>query len=698
MKIDKGRIINDFIEPNKRQYAIPVYQRNYEWSKEQCVKLFEDIVMAYKNDRTHFCGSVVYAPLKEEKNIHYYVIIDGQQRLTTIYLLLKALIDLAETDATREAITETLFNHDKFDAFGIDIASKLKLKPIKSDDNQLRLLMENKYDSMDKNSGIWNNYELFRTLVQEQLADGMYVKDIYKGVEKLICASILLEQEDNAQEMFERINSTGVPLSLADKIRNFVLMTDANQESLYENYWLKAELLVGRNNMTAFFLDYLNTKIDGFAKEVDAYEVFKEVYRDGNFTNENMLAEILHYAEFYHAFLYGDKKYGDAVNSLLKSLQKLKQTTVFLFLFPVFDDYHNNVIELTDLEKVLRFLLNYSIRRTICEVGSNSLRGLYKTLYSRVFARPENKNNYYDAIVSFFQQLTSRDVLPSDEEFVMALKYNNLYRKNALCKFLLTAIENQGKEQLITDNLTIEHIMPQNKNLSTAWQKMLGIDKWHEVQGKYLHTLGNLTLTGYNSELGDKPFADKQKDLDELVTKVVRLYADVKGLTEWNEDAIENRAAKLAGNILKLYSIELPQQVISFADPRYKEYTCDDPDEATFKAPNYYVLQGERVNMSNFAGMLRSIIKRLYEQDSSIIEEMARDNEKILSWSKVVMFSYDADQTQGDYILEGTDIYESAGFSAAHIMYIIRELLDRYDIDRSDFVYSARSYKTGDKE
>lgn len=698
MKIDKGRIINDFIEPNKRQYAIPVYQRNYEWSKEQCVKLFEDIVMAYKNDRTHFCGSVVYAPLKEEKNIHYYVIIDGQQRLTTIYLLLKALIDLAETDATREAITETLFNHDKFDAFGIDIASKLKLKPIKSDDNQLRLLMENKYDSMDKNSGIWNNYELFRTLVQEQLADGMYVKDIYKGVEKLICASILLEQEDNAQEMFERINSTGVPLSLADKIRNFVLMTDANQESLYENYWLKAELLVGRNNMTAFFLDYLNTKIDGFAKEVDAYEVFKEVYRDGNFTNENMLAEILHYAEFYHAFLYGDKKYGDAVNSLLKSLQKLKQTTVFLFLFPVFDDYHNNVIELTDLEKVLRFLLNYSIRRTICEVGSNSLRGLYKTLYSRVFARPENKNNYYDAIVSFFQQLTSRDVLPSDEEFVMALKYNNLYRKNALCKFLLTAIENQGKEQLITDNLTIEHIMPQNKNLSTAWQKMLGIDKWHEVQGKYLHTLGNLTLTGYNSELGDKPFADKQKDLDELVTKVVRLYADVKGLTEWNEDAIENRAAKLAGNILKLYSIELPQQVISFADPRYKEYTCDDPDEATFKAPNYYVLQGERVNMSNFAEMLRSIIKRLYEQDSSIIEEMARDNEKILSWSKVVMFSYDADQTQGDYILEGTDIYESTGFSAAHIMYIIRELLDRYDIDRSDFVYSARSYKTGDKE
>ena len=238
MKIDKGRIINDFIEPNKRQYAIPVYQRNYEWSKEQCVKLFEDIVQAYKKDRTHFCGSVVYAPLKEEQNIHYYIIIDGQQRLTTIYLLLKSLIDLAENDTTRELIAETLFNRDKFDKFAIDKASKLKLKPIKSDDNQLRLLMENKYDDIEKNSGIWRNYELFCSLVQAQLDAGMYVKDIYKGVEKLICASILLEQEDNAQEMFERINSTGVPLSLADKIRNFVLMTDADQESLYENYWL----------------------------------------------------------------------------------------------------------------------------------------------------------------------------------------------------------------------------------------------------------------------------------------------------------------------------------------------------------------------------------------------------------------------------------------------------------------------------
>ena len=129
MKIEPGRIMNDFIEPNKRQYIIPVYQRNYEWDREQCVKLFEDIVQAFRRDKSHFVGSVVYAPLKQVHGILYYVIVDGQQRLTTIYLLLKALIDCAKTDKERESILETVFNRDKFDEYGIQDASKLKLKP-----------------------------------------------------------------------------------------------------------------------------------------------------------------------------------------------------------------------------------------------------------------------------------------------------------------------------------------------------------------------------------------------------------------------------------------------------------------------------------------------------------------------------------------------------------------------------------------
>ena len=280
MRIEKGGIINDFIEPNKKQYSIPVYQRNYEWSKEQCTKLFEDILTAHKKDRYHFTGSVVFAPLKTEKKIEYFIVIDGQQRLTTIYILIKALIDMAESEKEKEDLLSALYNIDKFRQYDIDESSKLKLKPVKSDNQQLMLLMDGKLEEMDKSSGIYRNYNLFCDLIRNAMEEDedIGVSNIYDGLEHLTCATIRLDEEDNAQEIFERINSTGVPLSLADKIRNFVLMTDIDQERLYEDYWLKAENLVGYDRLTAFFLDFLNIKVEGFPKEDEAYEVFKDIF------------------------------------------------------------------------------------------------------------------------------------------------------------------------------------------------------------------------------------------------------------------------------------------------------------------------------------------------------------------------------------------------------------------------------------
>lgn len=697
MFIYQGSIVNNFLSQNRQQYKIPVYQRNYEWSIEQCKKLFEDIVQAARRNQLHFTGSVVYQPLAPNKGIGNNIIIDGQQRLTTIYILIKALVDCA-TEAEKAIPMASLFNTDEFNQFNLDETTKVKLKPAKDNNDQLLNLLYDKHELIDKNCEIYRNYTYFCELIREQKTQGITVPDIYRGIGMLTVAVIQLDANDKAQEIFERINSTGIPLSLADKIRNHVLMTDVNQDYLYDEYWLKVEKLLPKDYISTFFLDYLNIKVEGFVKESDAYDAFKEVFKNGSFTNESMLQEIRHYAEYYHDFLFGnEKKYGKEADTLLKSLQKLKQTTVFLFLFKVFDDYNSGVIDRKELTKVLRFLLNYSIRRLICEVGSNSLRGLYKTLYSRLFAREENKKHYYDSLVSFFQQLTSRDALPSDEEFLAALKENNLYRKHALCKYLLVSIENGGKEKLETENLSIEHIMPQNKNMSTAWQKMLGIDVWKEVQEKYIHTLGNLTLTGYNSELGDLPFKEKKLKLDEYGSKITTLYSDVKTCNIWNADAITARANRLSELILKLFPIEHPQESISFADPRFKEYTVEEPDNATYKTPNYYVLQGERVNVTNFAEMTRSVIERLYESNETIIESMARSNERILPWSQVVMFSYDVNQTYGDYRLGNTDIYESTGFSASHLMQIIKALLERYDIDVTEFVYSARSNKS-DKE
>lgn len=696
MFIYQGSVIANFLGQNGRQYKIPVYQRNYEWSWEQCDKLFEDVVTAGQRNQLHFCGSIVFKPIAPTKGIGNNIVIDGQQRLTTIYILLKALSDMAQNDSEKMLPQGAIFNTDQYNQFQLDETSKMKLKPAKDNNDQLLDLIYDKHDKIDTTCEIYRNYEHFCDLIRGKQAEGITVSDIYRGIGLLTVAVIQLDDNDNAQEIFERINSTGIPLSLSDKIRNFVLMTEVDQDRLYESYWLKAEQILSRDQLEGFFLDYLNFKMDGFTKESTAYDDFKALYVRGRYTNETMLGEILHYAQQYHAFYCGDKLHlSNEANQFLDSIRKLNQTTVYIFLFSVFDDFEAGVIDDETLCKVLRLLLNYSIRRLICEVGSNSLRGLYKTLYGRVFNRPENKNNYYDAIVSFLLQLTSKDVMPSDAEFVVALKERNLYRKNALCKYLLVAIENQGKEQIKTDALTIEHIMPQNKNLSTAWQKMLGSD-WELVRERYLHTLGNLTLTGYNSELGDLPFAEKLDMLSDKNTHVTVLYSDVKDKTEWNAQTIEARSERLSKKVLKLFPIELPTTKIDFSDPRYQLYTVADPHNATYKWVNYYELLGERVNVDSFALMVRSVAGKLYNLNSSIINRMARSLEVFPAWQNPV-FAYDKDAIRNAVKLKNdSDIYISTGYSAYDCICFIKALLKKYDLDlEEDFVYSARPSNIG---
>lgn len=697
MKIKSGRMLNDYIEPNKKQYCIPVFQRDYAWTEEQCTKLFEDIVMAYKKDRPHFCGSFVYAPLGSKKHIDSYIIIDGQQRFTTLYILIKALADSADDDRDKEALQRYLYNEDKFNRYGLDEKSKLKLKPVKTDNDQLLLLMSGKIEQMDKSRRgiIYHNYMLFMQLIKSFLEESSAnsVLMINDGIEKLICADIRLDTDDNAQEIFERINSTGIKLGLADLIRNYILMTDTDQERLYEEYWLTVQNLLPDKLLDNFFIDYLNMKSDGFVKESEAYKSFKQVYVEGKYDNEKMLQEILHYAKQYYVFCYGSSDFGAEVNKALAGLRKLKQTTVYLFLFRVFDDYENGIINKNELARVLKMLLSYSIRRLVCEIGSNTLRGLYKTLYGRVFEKKENKNTYYDSLVSFFLQQTSKNTIPSDNEFVTALQEKNLYSKNALCKYLLCAIENQGKETLDTENLSIEHIMPQNKNLSMSWQKMLG-ENWQSVHEKYLHTLGNLTLTGYNSELGDKPFEKKKEKLEETITHIAVLYRDVKDKSEWNSVNMEKRAKRLAEIILKLFPIEQPKTKIEFTDPHYKLYTLANPDDATYKTVNYFEFLGERVNVSSFAEMVRSIAQILYDMDNSIIDDMAKKHEPLPEWTTPA-FSYEEDGVRNPFKLRNCNIYISTGYSASACIFFIRCLMKKYEFDISeDFVYSAKPNNT----
>ena len=355
MKSNDNEILQ-LLSNNDVTFFIPPYQRNYEWAQKQCVKLFDDIILAAHRKKNHFCGSVVCAQLETaESQVESFIVIDGQQRLTTIYLLLIAMRDKLEKGHTLDILNKTLVNASRHGNIPLDKASKLKLKPVKEDNDQLLLLVDGKFDEIDKSSGLWRNYDLFCHLIDSRCEqfkneDRDVLEEISEGLDYLTCAKITLDPDDNAQEIFERINSTGVPLSLSDKIRNFILMTDTKQEELYEKYWLKIETNLHKENLNSFFINYLNFKVDGFPKEDEAYDTFKYVFENGHYSNESMLKELFRYAEFYRSFIYGNAVYGDKINGILDSLRKLKQTTLFVFLFRVFDDFEDGVIQQLELE------------------------------------------------------------------------------------------------------------------------------------------------------------------------------------------------------------------------------------------------------------------------------------------------------------------------------------------------------------
>ena len=687
MEIYKGRIFDDFIDQNKIQYVIPVYQRNYEWTDEECKKLYEDIITIVKVGNQHFCGSIVYSYLQEIEGVKQLVIIDGQQRLTTIFLLIKALADLGINDVDKERI-ECLFNKDKYDELKLSNLYKLKLKPVKTDNDEFLKLMNNKFENL-KDSKIKDNYYLFKDLISNSLNNGIEIKEIFKALEKLICARIILDSNDDAQEIFERINSTGVPLNLADKIRNYVLMRTKNQDYLYQKYWLELEKFLPEEKLNTFFNDYLLFKIEGNVSDSNSYQNFKDLcINNFNDNKEDILKDLTHYAKIYSSFIYGDSLYSEDINNYLKLLRIINQTTVYLFLLNVFNDYLSNIISKEDLELTLKFIFNYIVRRTICGIRSGSLRGLFRKIYYRIFNNENNKKHYYDAIICFFKGLNTQDKIPTDDEFFNSLKYTNLYNKGPLCKILLTNIENSNKEKVAEESLTIEHILPQNRLLSTEWQKMLG-SNWLEIQNKYLNTLGNLTLTSYNSEMGDKPFNYK-KNIVVSSAKTVILSQEIIDSDMWNEKIIESRANRLGNILLKVYKIDEPNTIVEFKDERFSQFSFDEPNDATGKTPNYVMIEGNGFPVSTFKDVLVVVVEYLYEKDKNILNDIAINNKTLLSWTKQIHISNNPNGMKYCYRINNSNIYVKTGISASHVVYIIKELLYRYGIDSDDCYYSAR--------
>lgn len=672
----KAWLFSDIIEKNKRVFKVPVYQRNYDWNNIQCEKLYQDIMNANKRDHKHFMGTIVYIVGLDGSTLNEVLIIDGQQRLTTMYILLKALYDAAKGVSVRiEAeIEEVMFNRN------CDEKYKLKLKPVKSDNEQLLLLIKDKTDEMDRNSNIYKNYITFKNLIEETVTSGLELNDILNGIKKLEMVEIVLDksQGDEPQKIFESINSTGLELSLADLIRNYLLMDDLNQDELYENYWSVIEKNVGYRNLGDFVINFLNSQISKSVNDKNAYRLFKEHCEENNLSHEDVLKNLKRTSKYYGAFIGETQFYSNEISDYLRAFYTIKQTTVLPFLFRVFNDYEDGNIDEVTLCKVLDYLLTYLVRITACEINKN-LSKFMKSMYDRFF--DGSYDNYYKKFVIFLNDLRANNRMPTDSEFEEALIHKSLYKK-PICKFVLSVIENSTKEHIDITNLTIEHILPQKEN-AIVWKKEVG-DNYNRVYEIYLHTLGNLTITGHNSELGTKSFTDKKNIICEN-SKANVLNKEVLSAERWDESSILNRA-KVLSNILidKFNYVEMHSDI---SETNELSFSVNSGIDFSNTKPEGFSFVGEYTKVASWADLLTKFISLVYDLDTEMLSDLAASDYSIPNADRTYI-SNDERKLRKAKQVDNSGIFFETNLSSNNIISFIKDLLSKMNLDIDDFSFS----------
>lgn len=580
MDARKGNIY-EILNGNK-QFLIPVYQRYYSWDIEQCKRLWNDIVEMQKKGKVgHFVGSIVnIAEQAMPTGVQKYMIIDGQQRMTTLSLLLLALRDYAinnpeDTTVNARRIDNMLLKNEYESG-----DERYKLLLTETDRDILMRLVEEKPIPDDTRSKLLDNYKFFAGKIADK---ELQPAEVYESIGKLQIVNITLDRSvDDAQAIFESLNSTGKELSESDLIRNYVLMglEPTEQTYVYEHLWRPMELLFVYETqdsvMDRFFRDYLTMKITRIPKQDRVYEEFKLYHLNCEFsTIRELCQDLLTYAKYYTDMVF-KRSSNPALKSLYEDINDLRMEVSYPFLLKVHNDYAEGIISEDDLKLIIRLCISYVFRRSICDIPTNSLNKTFATLRNEI-----RQDDYVNSIKAFFVMRDDYKEFPNDDKFTAAFVSRDIYTMRSR-NFILSHLENYGnKAPIIIENYTIEHIMPQNSSLSPEWQQMLGVN-WREVQKTYLHTIGNLTLTAYNSEMSDHPFMVKMDMEGGFKESALRLNAYVVKLTEWNEQRIKERASLLADKAKQIWAFpdmtaaELaPYQTVEKPAERYSLETYD---------------------------------------------------------------------------------------------------------------------------
>ncbi|MBE8950637.1 MAG: DUF262 domain-containing protein [Quinella sp. 3Q1] len=663
--------LHDFIS-EKRTFVIPVYQRNYDWKTTNCEQLLNDIVRIIETGKPHFIGTFVYLENAGADIFRDLVIIDGQQRITSIILFAKVLYDLSDDEDLRDDIHSTFIKHSKGELKG-----KCKLRPTEYDAKLFEKLMtdtfdENNFTPQEKNSALYRNYLFFR----EKISTFEYTpKKFFNATGKITVVSILLEGE-NPQEIFESLNSTGLDLAKADLIRNFLLMPLEydEQEKLYKSYWLKIEeLLRPSGNVENFLIQYLiaKRKSDSVMETKkqrlsprNLYVVFKDFFLKNFRDAQACLEDLYRYAKFFRRVIFDDDIKFENLSALDKKfyelVYQLDANNAPIILMYLFDRYEKNHFDEATFINFVDALISLDFRAKVCKHN-----GINPQFAGNVLARLDRENFLDEKI--FWRAITfgkGTYAFPGDKDFQAALVTNNLYEtiKGHGCKYLLYSLERtaRAKELPAYSEATVEHILPQK--LNGAWKNYLRERNDLSAHEMFLHTLGNLTLTAYNSELSNADFDAKKKIYEQSnfsYTRALNKY------DEWTSKQIQSRAKRLAEAAIKIWI--LPEEFNSRSINLGDTFNLDS-DFGALKGthPATLTIFSAEMKMPYWNHMLREIVRQLYALDRDTFRQAAAARKNLFTTEPT------------DFKLD-ENFYMYTGFSTEDCLRIAKSLAEKFD-------------------
>lgn len=681
MKGEERYLLN-LLEGMKTRFVIPVYQRNYDWKIEQCKQLFDDLEdIVAEDSESHFFGSIV-----SQADGSIRVVIDGQQRITTTYLLLLALVRKLKEglqtsdDSLADMITES-YLIDKWHKS----ERKLKLKLIKDDQAAFEAIYVGDEKGFYQDSNITQNYLYFCNRI-----DGtkLSADELYSAIERLMIIDIELGRDDDAQRIFESLNSTGLDLSEGDKIRNFILMglNPEKQEEYYETYWNVIEKNT-HFDVSSFARVWLASILRKTPAIKRVYTVFKDYVKANNFETQELLEQLLKYSNYYRDITNASSG-NPKIDSRLRRFILLDATVVYPFMLNLFDYWNNDSIDVDDTEQVLASIETYLFRRWVCKAPTNALNKVFETLHSETLRGVAEGGRYSDVLNRILLSKEGSGHLPDDQEFIDAFGQRDFYRIANMRFYLFDRLENGNSVERVNvvDNLrdgkySIEHIMPQT--LSNSWIQDLG-DNYQEIHEKWLNSIANLTLTAYNSKYSNRRFTEKRDMKDGFKESGFRINRFVCEQDAWGEEQLKQRNELMRNKFLELWPMITSD--FEWKKASYDEHSLDDDFDFTGYKIAAYSFMGSRFTVKNWVDMICGVLSSIYELDPAVFYKYLEDEAPFPGRY------FSPKETNYSFKL-GEGIYFNPGSSTSTKIYALKEIFKSVGIDYNELSFDLYKKK-----